>query len=398
MLMSDKWKDADQGEIQLEDTQCEAVFGQFLEYLYTGKVHITTDKAVPLLILADKYNVPELKESCGAFMMRHLVTSPGNNHVLSWYQYAKTCGHHDLQESCNQFIEWNIDTIIGSPDWEMMDRDQLMSLLRSSDIVVKSEYSLYCALELWLTHASRAEYLEENLQDLLPLIRFPVMTPQQLINLEGHSLVQDHPNIFEKHFKRAFRFHAVPVDLRSEEHFSRSRVYEFRNYTGADHKIAASIIIQNYSSTSGNLNRVRHKQSLHTVISGSNADSHDTLHWEMTFYPKGFYRTADGFVVERNNAVRFLITLQNGKPIDMDIIHVVYSHQNKVTFVKDILYHSHSFSSNNVFQIENLLPFDDLRSQNSPYLIENSLKIQVILKPKIMVKNDGIQNSVENSL
>ncbi|XP_070577345.1 BTB/POZ domain-containing protein 17-like isoform X1 [Ptychodera flava] len=63
MLMSDKWKDADQGEIQLEDTQCEAVFGQFLEYLYTGKVHITTDKAVPLLILADKYNVPELKES-----------------------------------------------------------------------------------------------------------------------------------------------------------------------------------------------------------------------------------------------------------------------------------------------------------------------------------------------
>ncbi|XP_078001336.1 BTB/POZ domain-containing protein 17-like [Glandiceps talaboti] len=393
MLTSDNWKDADQHEIRLEDPQCEAVFGEFLEYIYTGKVHINTEKAVPLLILADKYNLPALKESCGEFMIKHLVTMPSNNHVLSWYQYSKRCGHQDLEESCNQFIEWNMDTIIGSPDWTLIEKDHLMALLRSSDIVVKSEYSLYCAVERWLTHDSRLEYLEENIRDILPLIRFPVMSPYQLLTLERHQLVQDHPTHYDKHFKRAYRFHAVSMDLRSEESFSRSRLYEFRNYIGSDHKVAAGINIQNYSSTSGNLNRVRHKQSFHTVISGSYADSHDTLHWEMTFYPKGFYRTSDGFVVERNNAVRFLITLQNGKLMDMDIIHVVYSHQNMVTFVRDVIHHSHHFGTNNTFQVENLLPFEDLRNQDSPYLIDNTLRIHVIVKPKLTMQPAAVQSS-----
>ena len=45
--------------------------------------------SLPLLLLADKYEVSCLRQSCLQFMMDHVVQSPDTNRALTWYQYAQ---------------------------------------------------------------------------------------------------------------------------------------------------------------------------------------------------------------------------------------------------------------------------------------------------------------------
>ena len=58
-------------------------------YLYSGEVVLSTTSVLPLLLLADKYEVSCLRQSCLRFMMDHVVQSPDTNRALTWYQYAQ---------------------------------------------------------------------------------------------------------------------------------------------------------------------------------------------------------------------------------------------------------------------------------------------------------------------
>ena len=42
-------------------------------YIYCGQIILTTHSVLGLLVLADKYNVPDLKECCSTYMTHHLV-------------------------------------------------------------------------------------------------------------------------------------------------------------------------------------------------------------------------------------------------------------------------------------------------------------------------------------
>ena len=43
-------------------------------YIYSGQVALNTESVLGLLVLADKYNVPDLKDCCSLYMSRHLVS------------------------------------------------------------------------------------------------------------------------------------------------------------------------------------------------------------------------------------------------------------------------------------------------------------------------------------
>ena len=58
-------------------------------YLYCGEAVLKTTSVLPLLLLADKYEVSCLRQSCLQFMMDHVVQSPDTNRALTWYQYAQ---------------------------------------------------------------------------------------------------------------------------------------------------------------------------------------------------------------------------------------------------------------------------------------------------------------------
>lgn len=58
MLMNPQWNECRKHVIELvEEPCCTAVFPQFLKYLYVGQIKISLQTVMPMLALADKYNV-----------------------------------------------------------------------------------------------------------------------------------------------------------------------------------------------------------------------------------------------------------------------------------------------------------------------------------------------------
>ncbi len=84
MLMSPSWSESRETRVVLRETPSgEAVFEDFLRYLYTGKILLDYATVIPLVSLADKYNVRDLLRIGLDFMARNVSTACLKNQASS---------------------------------------------------------------------------------------------------------------------------------------------------------------------------------------------------------------------------------------------------------------------------------------------------------------------------
>jgi hypothetical protein len=58
MLMNPEWSESQKNCVVLQETPaCAAIFGDFIQYFYTGQIRINHLRVMPILALADKYNI-----------------------------------------------------------------------------------------------------------------------------------------------------------------------------------------------------------------------------------------------------------------------------------------------------------------------------------------------------
>ena len=77
-------------EVELhEEPECQRVFSAFLEFLYTCHVPLTPETALPMLVLADKYDVVDLREVCIRYARANVIPKLQLKDVFHvWFQYA----------------------------------------------------------------------------------------------------------------------------------------------------------------------------------------------------------------------------------------------------------------------------------------------------------------------
>lgn len=82
-------------EIELvEDRICAKVFPAFLRFLYCNHVILNQENALPVLILADKYNVPNLRKVCLNYAIGHIIPNLSLKDIFHvWFQYGTKCVH-----------------------------------------------------------------------------------------------------------------------------------------------------------------------------------------------------------------------------------------------------------------------------------------------------------------
>ncbi len=64
-----------------------------------------------------------------------------------------------------------MDVVVQSRDWIELDKENLVSILKRSDLVISSEYELLKAVVRWLQDDARITHIGENLRAVLPYIR-----------------------------------------------------------------------------------------------------------------------------------------------------------------------------------------------------------------------------------
>ena len=218
-------------------------------YIYSGKVVLTIDTVLSLLVLADKYNVADLKHCCVTYMDGHLVSVPCDNKAVRWFEYANACVCEPLQQSCVDYIVLNMDTVIASPDWVCLQTGHLEMFLQRSDVVVHNEHVLLTAVIEWLRAEHRVDKLAENLTRILPYIRFPMILPEQLSKFEESAFGREHHAVFSPYLLVAYRYHALSIrgakDHSWEVPLSQFR---YRNYTDEACSIFVDIVRKGFKS------------------------------------------------------------------------------------------------------------------------------------------------------
>lgn len=168
-------------EIPLSDCHSRS-FIEFIRYLYSDEVHLTSGNVFELLYLAKKYIVPFLAESCCRFLEAELR----ENKVFRILEHARLFSESDLEQRCWRLLEAKTSACLQSEGLLWISRDTLSSLLKRDALtLVDGECAVFKAAKRWATANCKVKGLETTgeklrkvLKEVIYLIRFPLMPPR----------------------------------------------------------------------------------------------------------------------------------------------------------------------------------------------------------------------------
>ncbi|KAI6183333.1 BTB domain-containing protein [Aphelenchoides bicaudatus] len=240
-MLSKRWNKQNSNEFKLnEEPECQRVFAAFLRFLYCNHVVLNEHNVLHLLVLADKYSVHGLRKVCVDYASKHVLPFTSLKTLIHvWFKYSTTAYHRDLTRKCVRRTAEHMYQIISDEDWEMdwvcLDRDQLIELLKSSDLVVPNEFVLWEAVQRWFNssqHPQRQGTSATNIvKQILPLIRFPYMTADELTEVENSSIAKEHPDIISPITHIAFKYISMPLTSRAKSSEFNGIQFLVRNFT-----------------------------------------------------------------------------------------------------------------------------------------------------------------------
>ncbi|KAH3725252.1 BTB/POZ domain-containing protein 17-like [Dreissena polymorpha] len=375
-----RWKESSQVEVSLtEELECVAVFPHFLRYIYTGGVSLTTDNVLPILLLADKYNIPALGQTCVEYMLHHVVENPDTNRTLSWYQYAKITANTLLVDKCRKFILSNFDIILQTSDWMTLTKAEVCEFLSSNDLVVSDEYYLWMMVDKWFS-CDCHQPSSKDVEDIISLIHFTMIPPKQLLEIEKSCLYLNHKEFFREKLNLAYRHHSLlldSVDLKGTEE-------RFRNYTSECYRICCDLNMSHYLSTEKCQSKINQRiiSSYDFFSAPSGLSKNNQAEFDITLWPKGPFKTFQWYGKLSDNAslsIRMIPKKQ--EHLLIGITFIVYGIKNGVRYVAYSYANKNTFSNTNTLFVEdNLMSLKRFNEENSPFLISGNLEAKLFLK------------------
>lgn len=371
-MFSSDWQDHSKKELELtEESICNDVFSSFLRFLYSCHVVLTLDNTLPLLILADKYDIRELQNVSVAFACNYIIPKLQLKDVFHvWFQYASKCMHQGLLSVCVSALSQNMDDITQSDEWSTewlsLDRSQLVEFLKSSQLCVKDEFELWTGIEKWLNSAQHRERLHETesyLKILLPLIRFPMMTAEQVSKVQESKLAEKHADLFEAPILRAYKYLSLPLKTRAVSKEFTSSDFLLRNYL--DLRWDKRLALKNFSCFQ--------KKGVETSLRFTTRSSSypvQNWEWELKINPKA-NSTDDFRCVLHSNLI-----LDQPRPVEYMLS--VVSDESILTSVTGCKNFSKNRYSTDT-EIDKKIAAD--LTVDSPYLVNDTMTMQISIRP-----------------
>uniref|UniRef100_A0A8D0H9L1 BTB domain containing 17 n=1 Tax=Sphenodon punctatus TaxID=8508 RepID=A0A8D0H9L1_SPHPU len=355
-----------------------ALFEKFIRYLYCGEISILLHQAIPLHRLASKYRISSLQKGVAEYMKNHLAGESSQGHVVGWYHYAVKIGDEALQESCLQFLAWNLSAVMASTEWASVSVELLLLLLERSDLVLQSELELYTAVEMGLPPPARAV-----VEKMLRSVRYPMISPSHLFHLQKQSPVMvKHYRAVQDLLFQAFQFHSA-----SPIHFAKyfdvnCSMFLPRNYLSASW--GSQWVINNPA-------RDDRSTSFQTQLGPSNHDTAKRVTWNVLFSPRWLPVSLRPVYSDSVSGAIQSIRIEDGRPRLVITPAMTSSDFAGVSFQKTILVgvrqqgkvfikHAYSFHQS-TDELADFLIHADLQKRTSEYLIDNSLHLHIIIKP-----------------
>jgi len=366
------------------------VFADFLHYLYSGRILLTHDTVLPVLMLADKYNVVDLQQVCCRYMSTHLVTIKSRNRAGSWLQYALTVDHDQLANTCRQFILWNFHKVSCTADYLVMDEDVLIELIQQSDLVIPDELTLFRCVSRWIRHQecyAGSDVTNRSATHILLHVRFAMIPPSEIGLVTADPIFANYADFFEDQIQQSLDFHS---SSHQKSLFSGS-AFEPRHYT--NDVWSTTLCVDSFSSFAA------HGVCpvfFSTPASAAKTDSGDAPAWEWTaeLFPKGVHFSKFILIgLWRNmevpeatyDTIRLVIASKSSEPRRTVVAVLIVGVQDGVEYIRRVVQrHCYFDADAPQCQFNDVIPFGELNCPNSSYLSGsdgNTFKIMIVIKP-----------------
>ena len=374
----------------------------FFQYLYTGKIQFDYATVIPLVSLADKYNVKDLLRIGLDYMTRNVSLACKRNQVVSWYQFTHAAGHNHVSDLCKDFIKANFSMIADNIDFPNLEVYSLLNFIQCNDLVVEDEMELFRCVDKWLR--AQTEIMtnmgEENIsihfdryvELLIPNIRFPMMSPSQLADLILNPLAQTHMELLVEKIRIAMAYHKnqlTEADLSKD--FCDPRLFTPRLYT-KEHFCASMSIEHVHNLPSYHCRRLNFSSHKYTISDFGE----DHMEWMVDVYPKGVWIQKCLTVYQPSGVevpgrvlktVRVTITSPDEEERRVKIGLLLSGSQEGFEHVRKVVTRNFIFSEQDqVLNFDDLLDYDDLNNlkQRSNFLSgvdRDTIQISVVIVP-----------------
>uniref|UniRef100_H3D2U2 BTB domain containing 17 n=2 Tax=Tetraodon nigroviridis TaxID=99883 RepID=H3D2U2_TETNG len=361
-----------------ESADCAAVFDKFIRYLYCGEISLRLDQATPLHKLAAKYQVMGLQQGITQYMSQNLARDSPSGHVAGWYEYALQVGDAALQESCLQFMAWNLSAVLQSGEWVTVSSQLLMSLLQRSDLVLQSEMELFAALETWILQNEPDGLTAEN---ALRAVRYAMMPPPELFRLQAQSpVLARYQESVRDLLYMSYQFHSASPLHMAKFFDVNCSLFVPRNYLSP--LWGSSWIISNPT-------RDDRSTSFQTQLGPSGHDASKRVTWNALFSPRWLPLSMRPMYPEtgamqptrvEGGRPRIIVTPATSSAdfagVNFQKTVLVMAQQQGKLLVKHVYNFHQSTEESGHFLAE-----ADLHRRTSDYLIDGSLFLHVVVKP-----------------
>ncbi|CAG7829888.1 unnamed protein product [Allacma fusca] len=160
--------------IRLPDVE-PGTFKLFLEFVYGDKFTNSIPMAIKLLHVGDKYDVKPLVKKCERLMKENIQLKD----AVETFKIARLYSLQNLMDQAGDLLAWNFKDLSKMGDFRAIDEEILIYLLQRDDLPL-GELELFKIVLSWARYnmVENSKY-SEILKNLIPLIRFPLMTAQE---------------------------------------------------------------------------------------------------------------------------------------------------------------------------------------------------------------------------
>ncbi|XP_055317517.1 BTB/POZ domain-containing protein 6-like [Sitodiplosis mosellana] len=154
-MLNGSWLEKD--EAKIVDASPSA-FKEFLQFIYLGRVKVTTANVAQVMNMGKKYDIPECLNACHDFLLNTLT----NENMCMGYGLAILLEDKRLMEFCESKIKYNTKEILSSGSFLHCDRKVLRHILQLDSLFCTGA-ELFEAYMSWVKSASKQEHLTREL-------------------------------------------------------------------------------------------------------------------------------------------------------------------------------------------------------------------------------------------
>ena len=159
-------------------------FKRIIDYVYTGKLEISTANAQEMLAAGCQFQYPAIVDACCTFLQSEF--HPSN--CLGIYYFAHMHSCKELEDNALKFALDNFTALIQYDEFLEISYEELAKFVSSDLIEVRNEETVFNAVIRWIKYD-----VEERKQYMLPLlheVRLPVININNLKAMEKEPLIQ----------------------------------------------------------------------------------------------------------------------------------------------------------------------------------------------------------------